>query len=77
MAGRGLGDGVVLMGIGEDDALAREPGKPAIEGGAVAIEVVAPELVDADQHLEPRRARCVSGERDDRGEPQGHAAACE
>ena len=63
----GLGDRVVLIGVSENRAFAHEQAEAALQLGAIAVQVVRPQLVDGDDHDEPR-PRGRSGCKPHRGE---------
>ena len=77
MPRRGLGDGVVLLSLGEEGAGLEEALEAAGELSRPAVEVVGSHLVDRDEDDERRlgpggllgngRRRRAGGEEDDRG----------
>src|SRR2546427_13078912 len=91
MPGRGLGGGVILVGVREARPLLKERGDPAGELRAVAIEIVGPQLVDGDadhefrsrrrregadaQQGEERQERCVHVEQNNSPQTASTAAA--
>ena len=65
--GGGLGGGVEVVRVGEDDAFLEQPGQTAREQGAEALQVVPSHLIDDQQEDESGRAlgdggrRCLRG----------------
>src|SRR5665811_1868646 len=61
VAGRGFGDGMVLLTMREEDPFTEQPAEPAGEFTTPALEIVWAELVDGqrDRETDPRPGRCL------------------